>query len=409
MCHRAGHTTHRDPSATVLGQRTRVPEAGAGSRPPDPACNDPVVGWVRAHDTDNGDRRSHDVIPGDTGERLRGVTGPPGCPGQALSRRWVLVAAGGAAAVGALGLGGCSSGTDHRSGRGDAPDPDEQARGRAVSDARHLAADLMALAAAHPELGGLPARLAARHHLQLAVLGIPVTSGSAAATSTPDGTGTAHGTPGAAPSPAAVVTAERATAVTALTQLGAVGADTASLLAQLAAADAVHADLLTSAAGLPAPGALPLPATTVATTTSATDGNTRTALTRMLAGEHAAVYAYGVVTARVSDRLRERATAGWQAHVLRRDALEETLLHAGVTPPAAAAAYGLGTMTPGSTGAVALATRVEAAVTEVAVQAVRLTRAQHRTEAAVAVVDAARRQASWTRGPVTLPALPAEF
>lgn len=352
------------------------------------------------------------MVPDDTGEGLRAATGPPGRPGRALSRRWVLAAAGGAAAVGALGLNGCSPGTDHRSGRVDAPDPDEQARGQAISDARRLAADLMALAAAHPELGDLPARLASRHHLQLAVLGVPgvtgTASGSAAATSAPDGTGTAPGTPGATPSPAAVVTAERATAVTALTQLGATGADTASLLAQLAAADAVHADLLASAAGLPTPGALPLPTTTVATTTSATDGNTRTALTRMLAGEHAAVYAYGVVTARVSDRLRERATAGWQAHVLRRDALKETLLRADVTPPVAAAAYDLGTMTSGSAGAVALATRVEAAVAEVAVSAVHLTHAQHRTAAATAVVDAARRQASWTRGPVALPGLPAD-
>ncbi len=71
---------------------------------------------------------------------------------------------------------------------------------------------------------------------------------------------------------------------------------------------------------------------------SATD-----ALEAALAGEHAAVYAYGVVGARLQGHPDERqARSGYDAHRQRRSTITRMLSDAGATPAPAAAAYDLG-------------------------------------------------------------------
>ena len=67
----------------------------------------------------------------------------------------------------------------------------------------------------------------------------------------------------------------------------------------------------------------------------------RRALQTALAGEHAAVYAYGLLGARVADADARRARAFLEAHRAGRDLLISVLSAAGEQPAAAAAAYDL--------------------------------------------------------------------
>lgn len=67
----------------------------------------------------------------------------------------------------------------------------------------------------------------------------------------------------------------------------------------------------------------------------------RRALQTALAGEHAAVYAYGLLGARVTDADARRARAFLEAHRAGRDLLISVLSTAGDQPVAAAAAYDL--------------------------------------------------------------------
>lgn len=65
------------------------------------------------------------------------------------------------------------------------------------------------------------------------------------------------------------------------------------------------------------------------------------ALQAWLAGEHAAIYGYGVVGGRLPRPLRPAAVSAWDAHRARRDALQALLAARGLTPVAAAPAYDL--------------------------------------------------------------------
>jgi len=65
------------------------------------------------------------------------------------------------------------------------------------------------------------------------------------------------------------------------------------------------------------------------------------ALQAWLAGEHAAVYGYGVLGGRLPRSLRPAAVAARDAHRSRRDALQALLAGRRLTPVAAAPAYGL--------------------------------------------------------------------
>ena len=62
-------------------------------------------------------------------------------------------------------------------------------------------------------------------------------------------------------------------------------------------------------------------------------------LTDLLAAEHAAIYGYGVLGARLDGRPAQLALRAYDAHRSRRNALETALRARSLTPPTTAAAY----------------------------------------------------------------------
>ena len=82
-----------------------------------------------------------------------------------------------------------------------------------------------------------------------------------------------------------------------------------------------------------------------------------TALTSLLEQEHAAVYAYGVLGARLADDLRPQARAAADAHRAARDGLTERLRALGSDVPGPQLAYAV--TVADQRAALALAVRVE--------------------------------------------------
>lgn len=121
-----------------------------------------------------------------------------------------------------------------------------------------------------------------------------------------------------------------------------------------------------------------------------------TALTALLASEHAAVYAYGLLGARLEDTTRRVALAAFDAHRARRDELRGRLRAAGLPAPVPAAAYGV--TVANRAEALALAVRVE---TELGVHWRDLVAATDdpalRRLAVQALQDSAVRAATWRR------------
>ncbi|WP_282694071.1 ferritin-like domain-containing protein [Streptomyces sp. CC208A] len=124
-----------------------------------------------------------------------------------------------------------------------------------------------------------------------------------------------------------------------------------------------------------------------------------------LAAEHAAVYGYGVVGGRVAEERRAEATAAYEAHRARRDALRRTVRDLGGTPAAAAAAYELPFRVADPAGAVRLAAFLEDRVAGVYSDLVRAADGPLRREAAAALGEAAVRAVRWRGGDVTFPGL----
>ncbi|ALO11369.1 hypothetical protein AQF52_5775 [Streptomyces venezuelae] len=124
-----------------------------------------------------------------------------------------------------------------------------------------------------------------------------------------------------------------------------------------------------------------------------------------LAAEHAAVYGYGVVGGRIGTARRAEATAAYEAHRARRDALRRTVRDLGGTPVAAAAAYELPFPVADAPGAVRLAAVLEDRVAGVYSDLVRAGRGPLRSEAAAALREAAVRAVRWRGSDVTFPGL----
>ncbi|MEU4533467.1 ferritin-like domain-containing protein [Streptosporangium sp. NPDC023825] len=82
-----------------------------------------------------------------------------------------------------------------------------------------------------------------------------------------------------------------------------------------------------------------------------------------LAAEHAAVYAYGVLAARTTGRLRVAMTTVYNAHRARRDQLRTMTIAAGGTPAEPKAVYELPATPSSAAQAVELAVLVERGVT----------------------------------------------
>ncbi|MEU6932246.1 ferritin-like domain-containing protein [Streptomyces sp. NPDC046374] len=124
-----------------------------------------------------------------------------------------------------------------------------------------------------------------------------------------------------------------------------------------------------------------------------------------LAAEHAAVYGYGVVGARVGEARRAEATAAYEGHRARRDALRRTVRDLGGEPVVAAAAYELPFGVPDTAAALRLAAVLEDRVAGVYSDLVRSADGPLRKDAAAALREAAVRAVRWRGSDVTFPGL----
>ncbi|GAA2226421.1 hypothetical protein GCM10010232_09880 [Streptomyces amakusaensis] len=130
-----------------------------------------------------------------------------------------------------------------------------------------------------------------------------------------------------------------------------------------------------------------------------------TAVRAALAAEHAAVYGYGVVGARVGAARGAEADAAYGAHRARRDTLARTVRDLGGEPEPAAPAYALPFPVPDEEAAVRLAAVLEDRVAGVYSDLVRAGGGALRQEAAVALREAAVRSARWRGSGVAFPGL----
>ncbi|CAM5384320.1 ferritin-like domain-containing protein [Streptomyces abikoensis] len=124
-----------------------------------------------------------------------------------------------------------------------------------------------------------------------------------------------------------------------------------------------------------------------------------------LAAEHAAVYGYGVVGARVGQERSAEAREAYDAHRARRDAMSRAVRDLGGVPEAAAAGYALPFAVTDADAAVRLAAELEARVAAVYADLVGAAGAGLRAEAANALREAAVRAVRWRGSGVAFPGL----
>jgi hypothetical protein len=131
------------------------------------------------------------------------------------------------------------------------------------------------------------------------------------------------------------------------------------------------------------------------------------ALEAALAGEHAAIFAYGVIGARLDQARSVEARAAEAAHRNRRDTLLLRLAGAGATPPPAQPAYALPFPVPDQRSALRLAVQVEERAAALWRAALRETTGPDRRLALDALTDCAVRATRWRRAagvkPATVP------
>lgn len=282
-----------------------------------------------------------------------------------------------------------------------APEPsaDELARRRAVVTARQLAAAVATAQAARPDLGPVLATLAAGHDAHLQALG-------------PLGPSPALPTPSASTSPVAaadpledLLARELAGASEALSDVVAVEPGLARLLASVGASRVVHATSLAAALGRPAP-APPVAGAPPSTGSPEVGGeDAAQAVTAALDGEHAAVYTFGVVAARLADSERERAVAALEAHRVLVGRLSTWLLDAGREVPPAAPAYTVPTLrTPQD--AITLAGTLEEQVAVLDASLVAASTGELRAVSADLLTQRALASAAWRGRGVPFPGLP---
>lgn len=130
------------------------------------------------------------------------------------------------------------------------------------------------------------------------------------------------------------------------------------------------------------------------------------ALQAALSGEHAAVWAYGVVGARLVPARVADARLALDAHRGQRDALDAVIRAAGAEPVVAEAAYALPSPVRTSSSALALAVLVEERLAALYGDVVSAsTTRPTRVLAIAALQDAAVRAARWRGGSVPFPGL----
>src|SRR4051794_216881 len=128
------------------------------------------------------------------------------------------------------------------------------------------------------------------------------------------------------------------------------------------------------------------------------------ALQAALAGEHAAVYAFGVVGARLRGTSDEaEALAAYHLHLARRDLVTAALVAADATPVASAPAYDLGGPVTTVSAARTVAAKVELGLCGPYADLVGVSEKDERTRAADWTSDAALRAVGWGGVPVAFP------
>ncbi|MFG3056843.1 ferritin-like domain-containing protein [Kitasatospora sp. NPDC048239] len=125
-----------------------------------------------------------------------------------------------------------------------------------------------------------------------------------------------------------------------------------------------------------------------------------------LSAEHAAVYGYGVVGARLPEDQRTDARTAYAAHQARRDAWQRLVSSTGATPSAAAAGYQLPFAVTDAAGAAKLAAHLETRLTTVYADLVTAVTGPQRTAAADALRESALRAKRWGAAPTAFPGLP---
>ncbi|WUN35914.1 ferritin-like domain-containing protein [Kitasatospora sp. NBC_00315] len=132
-----------------------------------------------------------------------------------------------------------------------------------------------------------------------------------------------------------------------------------------------------------------------------------TAVQSALAAEHAAVYGYGVVGAKLpDDQRRADARAGYAAHEAERDTWRRLLAGAGASPGAAAPGYQLPFPVSDATGATALAAHIETRLRDTYAELVAALPADRRAPAADALRIAALQARHWGAASTAFPGLP---
>lgn len=124
-----------------------------------------------------------------------------------------------------------------------------------------------------------------------------------------------------------------------------------------------------------------------------------------LAAEHAAVYGYGVLGARVAESRQNEARSAYDAHRARRDTLRRTVTGLGGTPVAAEPAYALPFPVPDAAAAVRLGAELEERVCAVYADLVRAAEGELRGDAAGWLREAAVRAVRWRGKSVAFPGL----
>lgn len=124
-----------------------------------------------------------------------------------------------------------------------------------------------------------------------------------------------------------------------------------------------------------------------------------------LAAEHATVYGYGVVGARVAGDRTEEAREAYHAHRARRDTLRRRVRQLGGAPEPAAAAYALPFAVPDGVAAARLAAELEDRLAGVYANLVRASTGRRRREAAGALRESAVRSVRWKGSGVAFPGL----
>ena len=124
-----------------------------------------------------------------------------------------------------------------------------------------------------------------------------------------------------------------------------------------------------------------------------------------LAGEHAAIYGYGIVGANVGPSQRRLAAAADATHRTRREQARVLLLQRDAKPVAAAAAYRLPVQVTTSAQAKSLAVDIEQRVAALWIDVVGQAGGTLRAFAAGAVQDAGVRAALWRGNSEPLPGL----